>query len=303
MTRIAILAISVLGVSCDKPEPEKPVLRGEAMGTTWSVKFREPQTAVSQSHITEIIEAIEAEASHWREDSFVSKFNKSISTEPVPCPAHIAAMIEHAQKLHEETDGAFDITVAPFVDLYGFGPPGSQESAGMINLVGSKHLILTETNGVYMLAKSIKPLRIDLSALAKGYAVDRIADALDKLGIDGYLIEFGGELRGRGDRWKIGIEEPDPGSKGKISRTFNLKDQSIATSGTYRLFKKTQKRSHLIDPRTGAPIRHDCPAVTVIADTCMEADALATALMILGPDDGSTFAQTHGVHAVFANQN
>lgn len=233
------------------------------------------------------IEKIESMASAWRGDSFLTRFNNSTSTAPQPCPPEIAEMITFSLKLHQLTDGVFDITVAPLVKKWGFGPDTAQVDAPAI---GATQLEVSESPPT--LKKNVASIQIDLNAIAKGYAVDKVAALLNATGCPDYLIEIGGELRVTGKIWKVGIEKPDPASVGGISQVIELQNQSIATSGTYRHFRETQNTSHIIDPRTGAPINHGCPAVTVTAPTCMEADAWATALLVLGPVDGAALAES-----------
>jgi thiamine biosynthesis lipoprotein len=253
--RISLL-ITLLLTACTQ---EKPPLSfsGNAMGTTWQVTLESPNPVITQAGITAVIEKIEALASTWRKDSYLTQLNNGQTQ--LPQPPEIAEMLKFAEELKIKTNGAFDIHFA-----------GDQ---------------------------------IDLNAIAKGYSVDRVADYLTQSKCTSFLIEIGGELRASGSKtWKVGIEQPDPASIGTITQVIPLKNQSIATSGTYRHFKGNQKNSHIIDPRTRAPIQHACPAVTVLAPTCMAADAWATALLVLGPEEGTRLAHQNNINAIFASK-
>jgi len=292
-TDLLKIAIPLLFFAGCAPDKKEAPLRGQAMGTSWSVTLHGKQPSISITQISCVIEPIEAMASAWREESFLNRFNKSTSTAPIPCPPEIVEMVRFAIDLHQKTDGAYDITVAPIVRALGFGPKNDVPSSPQT--YGSRHLTVTDST----LQKAIPSLQIDLNSIAKGYAVDQIADYLDAKGCSDYLIEFGGELRAAGKKWKIGIERTDPASIGTIAEVIELQNQSITTSGTYRHFKDSPKTSHIIDPRTEAPVKHNCLAVSVISPTCMEADAWATALLVLGSEAGQKLARQCGIQAIF----
>ena len=176
--------------------------------------------------------------------------------------------------------------------------------------VGTAHLQLAErSTGRFLLSKGISNLEIDLSALAKGYAIDQLAEYLSERGFDNYLIDLGGELRARGtsangEAWQVGLEQPDIRSIGEIRSAIALKDSAIATSGGYRNFMRDTKgdgrsHSHIIDPRTGRPVAHNLVSVSVIDSTAMRADAWATALIVLEPDEGYELAMKRRMAATF----
>jgi thiamine biosynthesis lipoprotein len=207
--------------------------------------------------------------------------------------------------------GALDVTVGPLVDLWSFGPaarpegvaPSDQEIAAAMAAVDYNQLEVGHDPPA--LRKPSSACRIDLSSLAKGFAVDQVAEALKTLGIDSYMVEVGGEIRTAGlnpagKPWQIAVEIPTTEGRG-IQRIVALDDRTMATSGDYRnYFEQDGVRfCHIIDPRTGRPVCHRLASVSVLADSCMEADALATALFVLGPDEGLQLAADQNLAALF----
>ncbi len=319
---LLVIATGLSLNGCNSHESTKPfVVRGHAMGTSWQVTL--PRGPVStdtfelQQAITTKFEQLESQMSHWRDDSVVSRFNRTDSTSPFEITPELATVIEEAQRTAELTDGAFDITAAPLINLWGFGPSGRQKQlptaaqiGDVLRHVDTAHLRLTESaSGVFFLTKQIPNLQIDLSALAKGYAIDSIARHLNANHYDSYLIELGGELRARGtkangDAWRVGLEQPNPHSLDRVRRTVKLRDRAIATSGGYRNFIRTSRsitntHPHIIDPRNGHPVTHDLVSVSVIDSSAMRADAWATALFVLGPDKGYRLATKRKMAVTF----
>ena len=308
------------------PEPgdgarETISLEGKAMGTTWEVTFRELPENVSQETLRGEIEAtlerIESLASHWRTDTPVSQFNQTLDTQPFPVPSDLLAILKTAERIHHKTEGAFDVTVAPLVNLWGFGPieetrgkiPSDEEIENALASMGQDKLELLPKSSI---RKTRPDLQLDLSAIAKGFAIDQIAQRLDESGVLHYLIELGGELRAKGngskgDGWQVGLEHPEgDANTTKIHRTIALENAAVATSGNYRLAftdpDTGQSYSHLIDPRTGRPVSHDLLAVSVLASNAMEADAWATALLVLGPEKGMQLADKENLAALFVER-
>ena len=213
-----------------------------------------------------------------------------------------------AEKIFEETGGAFDPTVGPIVDAWGFGPeervepPKPEEIAVARTKVGMPKL---RFEGV-TLEKSVEGLHLDLSAIAKGWAVDEAARALDGLGFENHLVEIGGEVRATGSSpkgrpWKVGIERPEAGIGSRVAAAIPLDGASLATSGGYRNFVTIDgaRVTHIIDPRTGEPVGHGLGSVSVLAASCVRADALATALFVMGAEEGLAWAESQGVAALF----
>jgi len=269
------------------------------MGTTWSVVLGKTPGGFDSASLQPLLQQqlgrINSLMSTYDPDSEISRFNDSGSTDwfsVSPETAHVVALAEEISRL---SNGAFDITVGPLVDLWGFGPrprkerrPTDSEVAEVRKRVGYEHLQVRLTPAA--LRKDIPDLRIDLSAIAKGYAVDELAAILSAKGCMDMVVEIGGEMvvKGRnpdGRPWRIAVEKPVPGQRA-LDKIFHLNDTGMATSGDYRNFfiEDGQRYGHTIDPATGRPVRHKLASVTVLAPTCAKADALATALMALGDE-------------------
>jgi FAD:protein FMN transferase len=305
--RIFILVIFLIkGASaCQQTNYEILILNGLTMGTTYSVKINADNAFVEKNKISdgidEILSEINQSMSTYIKESELSNINFSTVSDWQSISDDLFEVIDHAMNISLKTNGAFDITIAPLVNLWGFGPDELQ------NKIPTDEIIeLTKKNTGYKkisIDKSLKKiskldpnLHIDLSGIAKGFAVDKIARYLDKHGFKNYLIEIGGELIGKGlnkdnEIWQIGIENPNNNSD-TIKRIVQLKDMAMATSGNYmNYFEKDGVRySHTINPVTGKPIKHKLASVTVLDNSAMNADALATAFMVLGPEKALSLA-------------
>jgi thiamine biosynthesis lipoprotein len=225
-------------------------------------------------------------------------------------PQIVCIAVADALSISELTGGAFDITVGPVVDLWGFGPEGSRSEPPEASMIAAAR----ERVGYGRVAADCKrpalrkdrgDVRIDLSAYAKGFAVDRVAELLDAQGMTDYMVEIGGELRARGRSesggpWRIAIESPTA-SGGHVQRIIEPGVAGMATSGDYRNYFEVGERrySHTIDPRLGAPVSHDLAAVTVVDEKAAFADAMATALLVLGPGEGMRLAERQGLAVYF----
>lgn len=289
--------------------------RGDTMGTTYEVTVvADPQYNVRfpflHAAIAMTLERIEAAMSTWRPESELSRFNVADTTDPFSVAPDTATVFQHALTVSALTGGAFDVTIGPLIDAWGFGPPGHPPAApSAADLARLREQVGWERLAVDAEASTIRKLTpgasVDLSALAKGYAVDQVAELLDAEGFTNYLVEVGGEVRAagrnaRGEPWRVGIERPSAGPP-TVYRTVELSGQALATSGDYRntYVLDGQRVSHTIDPRTGQPVTHALASVSIIDPLCVRADALATALMVLGPDDGFTLATEQGWPALF----
>jgi len=279
---------------------------GGIMGTQYVVKivdFPQGDSAVRlRRAVDERLAELEGLLSNYDPDSDVSRFNDTKDGQWMNLSGEIAEVAGESARIGELTGGAFDVTCSPLVSLWGFGPgrraltraPTDEQIAEAMAAAGVDRIEYRLDPPA--LRKTSPEVRIDLSGVAKGYAVDQIALMLRSAGIASFLVDIGGEVRAQGvnpegQPWRIGIEVPLPGVR-SIHRVVNLADTALATSGDYRNYfvQEGKRRSHIIDPRTGRPIEHRLTSVSVMHPSCARADALATGLMVLGPDDGYRLA-------------
>lgn len=274
------------------------------MGTVWTVRVSAMPAGVSgpelRSGIEGLLEQVNAEMSTYRADSLITAFNQAAPGEVFSLPTGYATVVQEALDWADATGGAFDPTAGPLVNLWGFGPPDgrdgipeSREIEQVMERVGWQRLEfdpergqLTQPGGVFL----------DLSAIAKGWGVDLVADHLAALGVSGFLVDIGGDLRTQGRRpdgqpWRVAIERPQAGAR-ELHDILELESVALATSGDYRNFFEAEGRrfSHLIDPRTGYPVAHGTVSVTVAARRCITADVAATAFSVLPIDEAWALA-------------
>lgn len=299
---------------------------GESMGTYWNVKTvsapKEWDGASLRGKIAETLDSVDAKMSTYRDDSEISRFNALDSTDWFEVSPETARVVTLALEISRLTDGAFDITVGPLVDLWRFGPnkapltefPTDEKIAETRSLCGWQNLE-ARTEPSPALRKSVAGLRIDLSAIAKGYAVDAVTEALLAAGIENVMVDIGGEVRCAGSKgekpWTLGIEKPIVSHEAapQIHRFVRPSAQALATSGGGRNFSilGSTRFSHIIDPRTGRPTEMSSPgennaennaakrgSVSVIDPSCAKADALATGLYVLGSTEGKKLADANG---------
>ena len=313
----AFWLITLLLAACEGDYGQVELI-GSTMGTQFSIKL--PQgigdhdALVLQKSVEATLAQVDQIMSTYLPDSELSRFNANTTTDWQEVSAEFCFSVEETLTLSELTNGSFDITVAPLVNLWGFGPgeiidepPADEHISAMLESVGYQHL--QADCSAPALRKNIAELTLDMSAFGKGYATDRVAAFLDKAGFDSFLVEIGGELRLRGlnaenSRWAIGIEEPLPNHRSPYM-ILRLSDTALATSGDYRnYFEADGKRySHTIDPRSGRPVAHSLASVTVVTDSGHRADSLATALLVMGPENGMGFATEREIAALFLVRN
>ncbi|MDF1781064.1 MAG: FAD:protein FMN transferase [Alcanivoracaceae bacterium] len=310
-TWLLVLAFCLLS-GCDRA-PAVHTLSGPTMGTTWSVKvvglpvdMTPPQL---QHELQLILQNINQQMSTYIPDSDISRFNQADAGTWHTLPADFYQVLDYALRLADETDGAYDPTVGPLVNLWGFGPdktrinaPSEEQLAQARARIGWQRITLDADKRAALQPGGIY---VDLSSVAKGYAVDKLADYLAARGLTNYLVEIGGELRANGQKpegngWRVAVERPVPGIR-EVERVLTLSHGAVATSGDYRNFfeQDGQFFAHIINPHTGQPVDHLTASVTVLADTCTEADALATALTVLGPEVGIAFAEARQLAVLF----
>jgi thiamine biosynthesis lipoprotein len=288
-------------------------ISGPTMGTTFNVKVvTDDRTDEHRDRLALIIrgvvDGVDGAMSTYRSESEIEDFNRG-GTDPFPASPDLIEVVAEAQRVARLTNGAFDVTVGPLVDIWGFGPsgtttePNDEDLQRLVAVTGYEQLEIDAAAGT--LRKARTDCRIDLSAIAKGFAADRVSAALARQGLPNHMVEVGGEVRasgfnGAGEVWRIGIERPTEEGR-TVQVVVSLADMSLATSGDYRNYYERDgvRMSHTIDPRIGRPITHNLASVSVIHASCMTADALATALGVLGPDEGFALAERHDIPAFF----
>ncbi|MCC9631192.1 FAD:protein FMN transferase [Blastopirellula sp. JC732] len=306
-------AVLLLAVGCLQP-PAPIEVTGRTMGTTYSVKFIPPDRDFDakplQQEIDKRLVEINQQMSTYIPDSELSRFNQSKAGDWFPVSPQLAEVVQLAKQINHESGGAFDVTVGPLVNLWNFGPdhhpeqvPSDEAIAAALANIGDDKLEVRLDPPA--LKKSVDGLYVDLSAIAKGYGVDKIAELIAESGRKSYMVEIGGEVRAAGQKpdgspWRIAIEKPIPGARA-IQEVVELSNQSLATSGDYRNFFEVdgQTFSHTIDPKTGRPLAHTLASVSVLHQDCGSADALATTLMVLGPDRGYNWAEEQKLAVLF----
>ncbi|AXS82354.1 MULTISPECIES: FAD:protein FMN transferase [Marinobacter] len=310
----AALAIVALAGCSFEPEEQIWEISGPVFGTRYhiSVVLTDDQERLEtlSDGIERVLEGVDASMSTWREDSELSRFNQQPDqSDWTPVSEELFEVLQKADEISKLTDGAFDVTIGPVVNLWGFGPqaqpetiPSTEELAEVLSATGFEKLELRASPPS---VRASTPQYVDLSAIAKGYGVDAVARFLDSQGVQAYLVEIGGEVRvnGRkpdGSTWRLAIEQPI--SEGRqVNRVVSLESRSMATSGDYRNYYESEGRrySHTIDPATGEPITHNLASVTVIAADCMTADALATGFNVMGYERANELAVRENIPAYF----
>jgi thiamine biosynthesis lipoprotein len=284
-------------------------LEGRTMGTTWSLRFDNPRMLALEevrAAVETSLECVVVQMSHWEAESDISRFNRAPAGSRHRLPAEFATVLACALDWARASGGALDPTVAPLVACWGFGPeaasaaPDAQALADAAARVGWQRLRFEPCD-----ASLLQPggVVLDLSGIAKGFAVDHGVEALRALDLRDLLFEVGGELRGAGRRpgglpWQVQVDAAGTGPALHVP----LAEMAIATSGDRWHVREDAGRrwSHSIDPRNGQPVGPALAGVTVLHAQCMQADALATVLTVLGPDEGARFADAHGIAALFS---
>ena len=289
-------------IACYQGQRQVEKIEGKTMGTTYRILFIPAEGLTSgkdenyfKSAIDSLLREFNNSVSTFIPASTISKVNKPDTL--IVADSFFAHVFRKAQEVSQKTEGAFDITVMPLVNGWGFGFKDTlrMDSAtvdSLKKLVDYRKVSLTEKNGRYFVKKTDRRIQVDFSAIAKGYGVDIVAMFLEKHGIKNYMVEIGGEVRAKGKNqnneiWRIGISKPidDPvGNNPELKAFINLDNKSLATSGNYRnyYYRNGKKVSHEINPKTGYPALNNLLSVTVMADDCMTADAYATAFMVMG---------------------
>jgi len=284
---------------------------GPTMGSTYTVKYVRsgdgPSKEMLHSEVEALLGELDKQLSTYRSDSDVERFNALPAGSCEPMPDMVRELVAAGGQLSADSDGAFDLTLEPLLNLWGFGPQGRGErvpSAEYISaaraLTGQQHLSIDGDR----LCKAVA-LQLDFNSIAAGYAVDLVIDRLKALGVQSYLVEITGELKAEGRKpdgspWRIAIEAPRDDQR-VAQKIVELDGMGVSTSGDYRnYFERDGRRySHTLDPQSGQPIEHHLAAVTVIDKSTLRADGLSTALMVLGPEKGLALAERIGIAAFF----
>lgn len=299
-----ILFILFIGLVSCKNEPQLHLnyANGEAFGTTFSIQFIDTKQVDYSKSYDSIITVINKSMSTYIADSDISRINAGDTT--VTVDDHFKKVMTASKQIYHETEGAFDPTVGILVNAWDFGPEGKIISLDSLKIdsllvsVGLDKVVLKDNS----IIKSNPKTFIDFNALAKGYAVDVFAGFLEQKGYKNYLVEIGGEIVGKGTNvvkekpWRIGVEDPNFDGTQSYSKIIELHNEAMATSGGYRKYKTNENGEryiHILNPKTGYPLKSNLLAVSVIANTCMEADAYATAFMTMGLDRSKEFLKSH----------
>ncbi len=317
----ALSVLLTLG-GCFSQAPELSTLAGQTMGSNYLVQYlpseNSPPAPQLQREMEQTLEELNRQMSTYQEDSEIGRFNRLQAGQWMALSPDFYRVLEYSLELAKKTGGAFDPTLGPLINLWGFGPTGTrkvptqEQIAVARKRVGFQHLELSKAKR--SARKKIAELTLDLSASAKGFAVDKIAGLLENHAIKNYLVEIGGELKALGQKasgpWQVAIEAPHkrgdgPESAASMSRPYQkvlpVRDRAVATSGDYRNFfkDKGQTYSHILDFKSGRPIGNALASVTVAESQCLVADALATALMAMETNRAFQFAEAEGIAAYF----
>lgn len=307
---LLVLALPLL-LSCSDPEPVR--LTGGTMGTTWSISIVDSQGLdLDALHlgVMQKLSEINSAMSTWDPESEISQFNQMMAG-CMTVSAGLAEVVNTALDISVISEGAYDISLSPLIDLWGFGAgeeviaPSDQQIATLLAQTGFEYVQVD----AQQLCKELDEIQINLSSIAKGYGVDALVSLLEDWGVENFLVEIGGELFARGDKegqpWMVGVENPASQAGQSAMLALPLKDQAVATSGDYRNFFMLggERYSHIIDARSGRPIHNQVASVTVVADSVMLADGWATALMAMDSEHAMEIADELGFAVLVVKRN
>lgn len=281
-----------------------PVFTGKTMGTYYMVKINAPRVSRKvHRDIVKVLKKVNRQMSVFDKNSEISKINAAPAGEWIKLTPEMSELFKTADRIYKESNGSFDPTVGKLVDLWGFGPeqrrrePSAEEIAAVLPSVGFDKLEFTDD--YTLLRKKAGDITLNLSAIAKGYGVDRVAKLLKSMNFNDFVVDLGGEVRASGNRvgettggWRVGVQEPD--DSGRNAEILQLVNLSAATSGDYRNYREDgagHRYAHTISATTGKPVENNLASVTVLTENCIDADAYATAVMAMGPEQGQAFAK------------
>lgn len=293
------------------PDLQRYSLNGETMGTRYTAVFHATEgsdAAAIGASLFAAVDKVDRQMSNWNPESDLCRLNAAPANTWIAAPKELVHVLETGVQVSLQSNGAFDMTVGDLVEAWGFGPSQRAPSPQLAALQEMTYRPATATLDVDRARQQVRkraPITIDLSGIAKGYGVDQLAQCLNGWGITSYLVGIDGEMRARGSKpdgtaWAVAIEKPSYGTR-EVSGVMELQDMAIATSGDYRHWIEIagKRYAHTINPGLRQPVSNRLAAVTVLAPTCMLADAWATALLVLGEDDGIALAQERGMDALF----
>lgn len=306
--RLLFIILVLTGNACQNDPAKYIYNQGFIYGTMYHIVYESPNGKDFQEEITEKLAVYNRIFSTYDKESTISKINNNIDTELEP---EFIICYNKAMEISEKTNGAFDITAGPMVNAWGFGP---EEKAKMTTQIIDSLKAITGYWKVKLengkIVKETPHMKLDMSAIAKGYTCDLMGEFLKRKGCENYMVEIGGEVvakgkNEKGNTWTIAISKPDENAffdSGDYQATIHMPDHAMATSGNYRNFyvENGKKYAHTIDPKTGYPVQHSLLSATVLADNCMTADAFATAFMVIGLEQGIEIArQNTGLEVYF----
>ncbi|MFW5757940.1 MAG: FAD:protein FMN transferase [Bacteroidota bacterium] len=309
-----IIGVSLLlNASCGNRQKEMQlvILKGEVFGTYYTISYYDKQGTNYEPEIESFFDSFNESLSYYVPNSVISKINRNETNE---ADEYFLSVLEKSIAIAEKTNGAFDPTVSPLVNAWGFGFENRQNMDqvridSMLSITGYEKVRI-EGNKVI---KEIPEIQFDFNAIAKGYASDLAGKILEEKGVQTYMVEIGGDLVAKGlkpdgSKWRIGLEKPaeDRYAQQEWEYLVKVTDQALATSGSYRKYYEEggQRFSHTIDPKTGKPVKHNLLSASVFAETCMEADAYATAFMVMGLEKATEFVEnTDNLKAFFIFSN
>ncbi len=294
-----LVVLVVAGIAVGRKNADYQHDSGLVFGTSYNITYQSNDNL--KPEIEKTLAEVDASLSPFNEKSVITHVNKN---EAVTLDDHFITVFRLSSEIYKDTEGAFDITVAPLVNAWGFGfkngiTPDCHAIDSLMQFVGFDKVKLQDGK----IIKTDDRLMLDCSAIAKGYGVDAVARLLKSKGIDNYMVEIGGEIVASGENpkgspWRIGVSKPDDDSvnvSNEIQGIINISNRAMATSGNYRNFyyKGGKKYAHTIDPKTGCPVQHSILSATVVSDECAKADAYATAFMVMGLDKAKAVLARH----------
>ena len=315
MFRFLLCVTCFFVAACDSV-PKTAELSGETMGTTYGILISDLPAGTNLDDLSKDIDAtlksVDDLSSNWNPNSEISNINNLKTVSPISVSKEMFELLAIANDIHIKSDGAFDTTLAPLIELWGFGSsksnrtvPSDADIASAFDSVGQTSKLTLSENGL-TIKKETPETTIHLAGYAKGYGIDRLGDTLKEHGLENYYIDVGGDLivagtNQAGHPWRLGIEKPSQGLSKQIEEIVHLTDRAMATSGDYRNYfiEDGVRFSHIINPQTGRPIDHSTASVTVISDSAVLADAWATALLVLGSERGLEISEQHNIASFF----